>query len=58
MSFDTKYKYGTNNTYKENINIYIYYGQDLSTVLKCCFLGSPFKIQLCEFFLIKWNFIF
>ena len=24
MSFDTKYKYGTNNTYKENINIYIY----------------------------------
>ena len=24
MSFDTKYKYGTNNTYKENIYIYIY----------------------------------
>ena len=24
MSFDTKYKYGTNNTYKENININIY----------------------------------
>ena len=23
MSFDTKYKYGTNNTYKENINKYI-----------------------------------
>ena len=24
MSFDTKYKYGTNNTYKDNIYIYIY----------------------------------
>ena len=24
MPFDTKYKYGINNTYKENVYIYIY----------------------------------
>ena len=27
-------------------------GQDLGTVLKCYFLGSSFKIQSCEFFLM------
>ena len=43
--------------------MYVYvYGQDLGTVLKCCFLGSPHKIMPYGFFshrmkvdfLVKW----
>ena len=39
--------------------IYIYiWGQDLSTVFRCCSLDFPFKILSYRFFLMGWKCIF